>query len=303
MPTPTRIPATDVAWLIFLAAIWGSSFAAIRVAVIEIPPMSLVAFRVVIGAVVLYAVMAARGLRLPRGWAHWKMGGWLALIGIGLPFFLIGWGQTRVESGMAAILMAVMPLATLVMAHFFNDDDRMTWGRLIGVAIGFGGVVVLVGPEALKGLGGDFPYQAAVACGAFCYALNAILTRNMPPAPMLSRATMVMVAGAALSVVAALILDGPYGLVVGAESLAASVYLGVLPTGLATIIYFHLIEARGATFFSFVNYLNPVFGVMWGAALLGEAVTATELGALATILLGITVANVKFGAVKNKGDV
>ncbi len=295
MPAPVRNPATDIAWLILLAAVWGSSFAAIRVAVVEIPPMSLVAFRVVIGALVLYAVMVARGQRLPSGWAHWKMGFLLALVGIGMPFFLIGWGQTRVESGMAAILMAVMPLATLVLAHFFNDGDRMTWGRLFGVAIGFGGVVVLVGPEALKGLGGDFPYQAAVAGGAFCYALNAILTRNMLPAPMLSRATMVMVAGAALSVVAALLLDGPYGLFVGAESLAAGVYLGVLPTGLATIVYFHLIEARGATFFSFVNYLNPVFGVMWGAALLGEALTATALGALATILLGIAVANVKFG--------
>ncbi len=295
MSRPIRNPAIDVAWLILLAAVWGSSFAAIRVAVVEIPPMSLVAFRVIIGALVLYAVMAARGLRLPSGWAHWKMGFLLAFVGIGLPFFLISWGQTRVESGMAAILMAVMPLATLVLAHFFNDGDRMTWGRLFGVAIGFAGVVVLVGPEALKGLGGDFPYQAAIAGGAFCYAFNAILTRNMLPAPMLSRATMVMVAGAVLSVVAALVLDGPTGLVVGAESLWAGVYLGVLPTGLATIIYFHLIEARGATFFSFVNYLNPVFGVMWGAALLGEALTATALGALATILLGIAVANVKFG--------
>ena len=180
--------------------------------------MSLVAFRVVIGAVVLYLLMVVRGQRLPRGWAHWKMGGWLAVVGIGLPFFLISWGQTRVESGMAAILMAVMPLAT-----------------------------------------------------------------------------MVMIAGAVLSVTAALVLDGPYGLLLGTESLWTGVYLGVLPNGLATIIYFHLIEARGATFFAFVNYLNPVFGVMWGAALLGEVLTTTVLGALATILLGITVANVKFG--------
>jgi len=287
----------DVAWLLVLAAIWGSSFAAIKVAIVTMPPMTLVAVRTLIAVAVLLPIMLWRGGRLPADARSWRIGAVLGVIGLALPFFLIGWGEQEVDSGLAAILMAVMPLATLVLAHFFNEGDRLTVGKLIGVAIGFAGVVVLIGPEALKGLGGELVYQLAVAGGALCYAFNAILTRNLPslasgPAGMIGRAVMVMVMGAVIATPMALITEGTAGIAsADANAWAAAAYLGLLPTGLATLIYFRLIEVRGASFFSFVNYLNPVFGVIWGAVLLAEIVSLQAMLALGLILAGVAIAN------------
>jgi len=183
-----------------------------------------------------------------------------------------------------------------VLAHFFNRGDPFTRGKLAGIVIGFGGVAVLVGPEALRGPGGAFPYQIAIAAGAVCYAVNAILTSNLPQgdpgSSLIGRAVMVMICGVVITTPLALIVDGTGGL--GDADQAgwlAVVYIGVLPTGLATLVYFHLIESRGASFFSFVNYLNPVFGVFWGAVLLGEVVGLRALAALVLILFGVAVSS------------
>ena len=210
-----------------------------------------------------------------------------------LPFFLIGWGEERVDSGQAAILMAVMPIVTMALAHFFTQGDSFNWQKLFGIALGFSGVLVLVGPEALKGLGGQIWHQLAIAGAAVCYAINVILTRNLPSyGTLIGRAVMVMVCCAIISVPLAILFDGPNALIrASAESLWIVFYLGVLPTGFATIIYFHLVEARGASFFSFVNYLNPVFGVIWGALLLGEVIEFDALLALIIILLGVAISS------------
>ena len=286
----------DVLWLLLLAAIWGSSFAAIKVAVATTAPMTLVALRTVIAVAVLFPIMAVQRARFPRDAKSWGMGMALGVFGIALPFFLIGWGEERVDSGQAAILMSVMPLATMVLAHFYNEGDRFTVAKIVGVAIGFGGVIVLMGPAALQGLGGELIYQLAVSGGALCYAINAIITRNLPrgdgSAPMIGRAVMVMLCGAIISVPLALIMDGPMSAqTIDNDGWLAILYLGMLPTGLATLIYFRLIEGRGASFFAYVNYLNPIFGVIWGALLLSEAITLQAGAALGLILAGITVAN------------
>ena len=290
----------DVVWLLVLATIWSSSFTAIKFAVPTMPPLTLVAVRTVIAVCVLVPIMLVQGGRLPSDSRSWTIGFALGVFGISLPFFLIGWGEQRVDSSLAAILMGVMPLATMVLAHFFNENDRFTLAKLLGVTIGFAGIVVLMGPEALKGLGGDLVFQLAVAGGALCYAVNAVLTRNLPSGgggrgdSRIGRGIMVLVCGGAIAVPLALVIDGPHA-VLGADSNAwfGAVYLGVLPTGLATLIYFRLVEVRGASFFSFVNYLNPVFGVILGALILGEVLSPQAIAALVLILAGVAVANRK----------
>jgi len=287
------VPLRDVFWLITLALIWGSSFAAIKVAVVTMPPMTLVAVRTVIAVMVLFPIMIIQRARLPRDVESWKLGFVLGVFGLALPFFLIGWGEEGVESGQAAILMAVMPLATMTLAHFFTKGDPFHWRKLIGIVMGFGGIVILVGPEALKGLGGQLGYQLAIAGGAVCYAVNAVVTRNLPPdSSLIGRAVMVMLCGVAISVPLAVIMDGPTA-ALGADSAGwwMALYIGILPTGLAMLIYFHIVEARGASFFSYVNYLNPVFGVMWGALLLSEIVQLEAVLALGAILGGIAVSS------------
>ena len=287
------VPLRDFFWLISLALIWGSSFAAIKVAVETMPSMTMVAVRTLVALIILIPIMIAQGARLPVDLISWKMAVLLGIFGLALPFFLIGWGEQWVDSSQAAILMAVMPIATITLAHFFTKGDSIHWRKLIGIMLGFLGVLVLVGPAALKGFGEQIWGQLAIAGGAICYAINVIITRNLPAYGMLiGRAVMVMICGVLISVPMAILTDGSDGLMqASAESLWITLYLGVLPTGLATLIYFHLVERCGASFFSYVNYLNPVFGVIFGALLLAEEINIDALIALIIILLGIAISS------------
>ena len=283
-------------WLFLLSLIWSSSFMTIKVGVGSIPPVTLAACRVVVAAVVLYGFVRVQGAALPRGTRFWTYCVLIGVIGNGLPFTLINWGEEHVDSGLAAILMSIMPLATVVLAHFFADGERMTRGKLIGVVIGFCGVVILVGPEALKGLGGDAWRQLAVAAGAFSYGVAMILARNMPPAPLIARSAAVMIVASVIMAPLALAIDAPWRLRPDDAAIAAALYLGLFPTAFATIIFFYLVQTAGPSMVALVNYLIPVLGVGWGAVVLDEQVTAEAVAALVVILAGIAIAQVRRGA-------
>jgi drug/metabolite transporter (DMT)-like permease len=275
--------------LFLLALIWSASFMAIKVGVETIPPLSLAAGRLLLAAVVLAVFARIQGVRLPREPRVLAYCVLLGILGNGLPFTLINWGEEHVDSGQAAILMAVMPMATVVLAHFFNAGDRMTPAKVIGVIFGFGGVVVLVGPEAVKGLGGDVWRQLAISGGAACYSLTVILTRNMPPSPLMARSAGVLIAGALMMTPVALVVEQPWTLVPSTDGMLAMVYLGLFPTALATTVLFHLVQQRGANFVAFANYLIPIFAVLWGAGFLGEELSGQAGLALAVILSGMVI--------------
>ena len=283
-------------WLFLLSLIWSSSFMTIKVGVGSIPPVTLAACRVVVAAVVLYGFVRMQGAALPRGTRFWTYCVLIGVIGNGLPFTLINWGEEHVDSGLAAILMSIMPLATVVLAYFFADGERMTRGKLIGVVIGFCGVIILVGPEALKGLGGDAWRQLAVAAGAFSYGVAMILARNMPPAPLIARSAAVMIVASVIMAPLALAIDAPWRLRPDDAAIAAALYLGLFPTAFATIIFFYLVQTAGPSMVALVNYLIPVLGVGWGAVVLDEQVTAEAVAALVVILAGIAIAQVRRGA-------
>ncbi len=278
--------------LLFLATVWSSSFAVIKIGVETLPPITLAAVRVALAAMALYAFARTKGMRIPGDRRFWLLAFAIGFFGNGLPFILIGWGEQTIDSGLAAILMAVMPLATLFLVHLFSADERMTPAKLAGLVIGFGGVVVLIGPEALKGLGGDAIRQIAVACGALCYAIATTVAKHMPRLHPAVSGTAVMVCGAAQTIVLAGIVEAPWQLSPSPASGLAAVYLGLFPTALATLIYFHLMQVRGALFISFNNYLIPGLGVLWGALFLGEHVSSQEMLALGLILTGIAVAGI-----------
>ncbi len=279
--------------LILLASLWSSSFAAIKIGVGTIPPLTLAAGRIAVAAAVLYALIALRGQRLPRSARLWALFFLIGVTGNALPFTLIAWGEERIDSGLAAILMAVMPPATVLLTHVFTRDERLTAIKVIGVAMGFAGVVLLIGPEALRGLGGQAGRQLAVAGGAVCYAVAATVACFMPPSSPAVRSAAVMICASVQMIPLALFVDQPWALSPSPGSVAALVYLGLFPTALATIIFFQLISARGATFVALNNYMIPVMGVIWGAAFLGERLSLQALGALALILIGIGVTNLR----------
>ena len=277
-----------------LAGIWSSAFSAIKIGVETIPPVTLAASRVLLAVVVLYGYTLARGEKLPPWGRAWGLYFSIAVFGNGLPFTLISWGEVEVDSSLAAILMAIMPLATMVLVHFFTDDEPMTRSKLAGLLAGLTGVVVLVGPEVLQGLGGNAARQLAVALGALCYAIAITTARRLPPSSPTVRAAAVMICATVQMVVFSLVIDRPWSLVPSAGSLTAALYLGLFPTAVATIIYFQVLAVRGANFLATINYLIPVMGVVWGALLLGERITIQHVAALTLILAGVTIANLKF---------
>jgi drug/metabolite transporter (DMT)-like permease len=285
-------PLIDWFGILALAVLWGTSFLFVKIAVREVPPLTMVAARFVIAASVLGVAVRARGLRLPtsrRVWSHYLL---MSLIGNSIPFSLIAWGQIRVDVGLAGILMGVMPLMTLLLAHFFVPGERMTPRMAGGFAVGFIGLVALFGPEALLEFGGessDLLSQLAIGLAAICYATNTIITRRLGTLDPLVSATTVMWITTAIMVPLALWVERPWNLAWSAESIASVVWLGLFATALATIVYFRIIQRAGPTFLSLINYMIPVVALAAGAIVLEEKLVGTVLIGMALILTGLAI--------------
>ncbi len=295
-----RRSALDWALLAALVAMWGSSFMFIKLGITTVPTSTLVAARLMLGALILLVMVYLRGARLPpfgRVWGNYLI---LALLGNCIPFTAITWGQHGTDSALAGILMAVMPLATMVLAHFFVKGEHMTRPRVIGFMLGFAGIVVLMGPAVFDRMAGQSLAtlsQLAILLGALCYAGNSVLTR------ILARGDDALVASAAMLLLAslialpvALVVDQPWRIAPGNASFWAILWLGVGPTAIATVVYFKLIASAGPTFMSLVNYMSPAVAVFLGVALLGETPGIHAYIALALILLGIAVSQWRSGA-------
>jgi len=283
-------------WLLLLAlvAMWGSSFMFNGIAVSSLPPLTIVAGRIGIAAIVLLLFVYASGRRLPALGLNWWPYVVVALIGNAIPFYLITWGQQVVESALAGILMAFMPLATIVLAHFLIAGEHMTRQRAIGFAGGFCGIVLLMGPAALAGLGGDAVRviaQLSVLGGALCYAMQSVLTRMIIKGDVLVAAAATLLVASVIVVPMALWQTPPWTLSPRWQSVAAVCWLGVVPTAIATVLYFQLIRSAGPSFMSLVNYLSPGVAVMLGLWIMGEHPSPNAYLGLALILVGIAVAN------------
>ncbi len=286
----------DWGLLLALVAFWGSNFMFVKLGVTAVPPTTLVAARLVIGAVILVAIIRALGYTFPpigRSWIPYVM---LAIVGNCLPFWFITWGQRAIDSALAGILMAIMPLTTLLLAHFFVTGERMTRYRVAGFTLGLLGIVVLMGPAALTGVGGspvEILAQLSVLCGALCYAANVVIARvTLRGDVMVASAASVAVA-ALISLPVALVIDEPWRLSPSWQAVAVIAWIGIGPTAIATIVYFKLIGSAGPTFMSLVNYCIPIVAVLLGVGLLGEEPGANAYPGLVLILAGIAISQLR----------
>ena len=282
--------------LLALTVMWGSAFFFTKLAVASFSPSAVVAGRLLIALIVLGAITAYLRSRLPNDRTLWIYLVAIAILGNVLPYTLISWGQQRIDSGLAGILMAVMPLVTLSLAHLIIDDERMTRLRALGFAIGFVGIVVLLGKDAiasLRGLGGEVLAMLSVLAGALSYAFSAILSRLRPKSDPIPTAGAVTLIGTLIAITM-LNFEFEQSLSQGlnVNAILSIAFLGVFSTGLATVIYFKLIETAGPSFVSLLNYLIPLWAVGIGVVFLGEEPRATDLYALIIIIAGITVAQV-----------
>jgi drug/metabolite transporter (DMT)-like permease len=286
----------DWALLAALVALWGSNFMFVKLGVAQVPPATLVAARLVIGAVILVAIVRALGYTFPtigRAWLPYVV---LAVVGNCMPFWFITWGQKTIDSALAGILMAIMPLTTVLLAHFFVAGEAMTRNRVAGFLLGFVGIVVLMGPAALAGLGGslvEILAQLSVLAGALCYATNGVLIRVTLKGDVMVASAAIIAIAAAVSVPVALVVDQPWRLDPEASAVLILLWIGIGPTAIATLVHLKLIASAGPTFMSLINYCIPVVALAIGVALLGEEPGANAYSGLVLILAGIALSQVR----------
>ena len=276
--------------LFVLTMLWGTAFFFNELVLASFPPSVLVAGRIVIATTVLLVYMWGKGIKLPTQGGAWVPMIVLAILGNVLPFRLIAWAQNHIDSSLAGILMSVMPLFVLTLAHFFLPGSRLTPSRVTGFILGFAGVVLIIGPEALGGLSDNMTLWGALAAlgAAFSYSVSSIYARRLGATDVVQLSAGMLLAASLISIPGA-IADSSIVAVPGTAALLSLAVLGLLSTGLATLLYFRLVQGPGPAFLSIVNYLVPVVAVLAGALLLDESVSSSVFGGMALILSGIAL--------------
>jgi drug/metabolite transporter (DMT)-like permease len=298
LPAPIYAPAmirsvmnrSDWAILAALALIWGGAFFLIGVAVRHVPPFSYVLMRLTLAAAAMWAILAWRRepLALPR--EAWGAIVLLALLNNALPFTLFGWAQTHIASGLASILNATTPIWGVIVAHLFTADEKITPRKLAGVAVGFAGVAVMIGPGLLSTLGGGVLAELACVVAAFAYAMAGVWARRfkrMGVSPF-SVTTGQLTVGAAMMLPVAAIGDRPWTMALPPlQAWAAITTLAVVCTALGYVLYFRLIDRAGATNALLVTLLVPPTAILLGVLFLGEVIAPHDFAGLALIGLGL----------------
>ena len=284
--------AGDWTRLLALSVLWSGSFFFVAVALKELPSLTVVALRVVLATCALLAAAHVLGLPIPKGRKVWLAFLVAGALNNALPYGLIAWGQTHIASGLASILNATTPLATLIVAHLFTADEKMTPRHLAGVLMGLAGVVVIIGPSLLSGLGTNVGAQLACLGAAVSYACGGVFSRRFCQMGVSSfmGATGQIAASAVLLLPLALIVDRPWALSwPSAPVWGAVLALAVCSTPLATILYFRILRTAGATNLLLVTFLVPVSAIALGSLVLGERLTAEHFYGMACIGLGLAV--------------
>ncbi len=282
-------------WFIFilLGAIWSSSFLWIKIAVAEIRPMTLVAFRVLFGLLFAGGAVFIQRVEWPRDRKTWTAFIIIGITSVAVPFFLISWGEQAIDSAVASILNATVPLFTIVIAHLYLHDDKMTAQKVIGLLIGFAGVVILLS-EDMHVSQGSLLGQGAVILASLFYAGSAVYARRTTAhAPGLVRGAAPLVSATALMWLAAPIAESPFEVPRLPITWIALLWLGVLGSGLALILNYYLLHEIGPTRSTMVTYVFPLGGVVLGVLFLNEHLSWQLLAGAVLIISSLVVVNWK----------
>lgn len=287
-----KMDAFDWVMLITLATVWGGSFLFNAILVAELPVITIVAIRVTAAALALWGFVRVTGRAIPTAPEVW---GALLILGVlnnAIPFSLIVQGQTQITSGLASILNATTPLFTILVAGFFLTDERFSVLRVLGVIVGFSGVILMVGPEALGGLGADFWAQLCALGAALSYGFASVFGRRfrrLRVDPVMVATGQVTMSSLVLWPIA-LWIDGPQDILGLSFNAAASMFgLAVLCTSFAYILYFRILERAGATNISLVTFLVPISAIILGVLVLGETIFIKEIIGMSLIGLGLAI--------------
>ena len=277
------------AWLLLvtLSVLWGGSFFFAEIALTQLGPFTIVFARVSLAAAALMVFLRLTGRSLPT-----DMGSLLALLVMGglnnaIPFTLIVWGQVYLDSGVASILNASTPFFTVLLAHFLTRDERLTSNKIIGVCIGIVGVGVLIGADAVAGLGDNLLAQLAILGAAFFCAVASIYGRRLRVMPTSVAATGMLVGSSVLLLPLAIVFESPFAVLPTWDVLLAVAGIALLSSALAYVIYFRILALAGATNLMLVTFLIPVSALLLGVFVLGEEISPSAYVGMMVIFTGL----------------
>jgi len=278
--------------LLLLSMLWGGSYFFVEIALLEWSPLLIVAVRIVIAAAVIWGIVLASGLPVPRSRSAWMALFWMGLFNNIIPFLLIVWGQKEIESGLAAILTAAAPIFSVIVAGVWLKDEPVTRPKLLGAVLGLAGVVILIGPSALAGLNANLLAQLAVLGAALSYAFAGVYARRFPRMnidPIVAAAGQLLMSSFMVTLLA-LTFEAPSQLVESSATVWIAVGLmAVFSTALAYIMYFRLLASAGATNAILVTLLIPVTAILLGAVILDERLQWLHFLGMVVIGLGLSV--------------
>ena len=285
-----QVKAKHFFLILVLAFLWGTSFTAVKVAVVDFTPVQIAFIRVLIGAILVLAVAIFSKVNLPKKLANWLLLLMIALFSNVIPFSLIGWASTRSDSSTVSILMSTSPIFALVVAHFFTRDDRFTVFKLLSVLLGVSGVLILSLPSGPSLSSGELLPKIATLMAALSYVIAGMLPRKLTENIGVPSITCTVLCISSI-ILAPLAIGQSFSAIASysSESLFAVLYLGVFSTALALLIRYSLILQVGYTFVSYTGFLVPVFAVIFGADLLQEELGSNAYIALFFVLVALAV--------------
>lgn len=287
-PSPLKPGALNWLLILGLGVVWGTAFMGVSTALTGLGPWWVTAGRVALGALILLPIGAlmGQGIWKIKGAQAWGFVAFIGILSTALPFALLSWGLTQVPSAFAGVAMGAVPLLVLPLVAIFSPEEGIGPRRVIGVMLGFAGLMLLIGPGAF----GEGTLGGRMACiaSAGCYAVGSVVTRRAPKMPPVAFAAGGLLIGAALLVPLAFVLEGPPE-VTRPQAFWALIYVAALPTGLAAVIRVRVITTAGSLFMSLVSYMVPIWAVLFGVTLMDEALPPQLFWALGIILFGIGV--------------
>lgn len=290
-PQSQAAPPLEIGLLLLLGFLWGIPYALTKISLATIPPVTLVAARVLLAAAALWIVAILLGRNIPRRWDFVGSLFIQACVACVVPYTLITFGQKSVDSALAAILNSATPLFVCIISVVWTHYEPITARRLSGSVIGLGGVIVIAGASALLGFGRETIGQAAIIVATFSSAVSVIYGRRFADvAPEVVAAGMLTWASVVL-IPLALVVEAPWHAAPSVPSLVALLINAVVATALGFALYFRLIRTIGSVGTASVGYLKPAVGVLIGCALMGESLTWILTLGLAAILIGVAIIN------------
>ena len=281
--------ATDVFLLLLLGAIWGSSFFNIKIATYSYEPYTLALIRVILATVTMLAVSYIYNIKIHAFSRNWKIYALVGICNITIPFSLIAIGTNKIDSYLAAMLMSTTPITGSILAHFFIKDEKISFLKSIGIILGFTGILLLFFDKLIINES-NYLFVLIILLGSTFYSVSGILIlKKLKKSGNINVTTSTLIWSVISLLPLSFLFEEPLKSTPTFESTLSLIYLGVIATGFAWWLRFKILSNNGIVFQTQVAYLIPIFGVIFGALILGEQITWKVLASLVIITLGIYI--------------